>query len=99
MNPGAKITVRARLAGYIDGESVDISGMVDLKSGDSVEKFFKKADAALGLKSRMPFKRCFKQGIIPVVLLNGDRFELHENSSRLLADGDEISVILTIAGG
>jgi len=99
LNPGAKITVKARLAGYIDGKSVDVSGMVGLKSGDTVEKFFKKADAALGLKSRKPFKRSFKQGIIPVVLLNGDRLEPQEDSGRLLADGDEISVILTIAGG
>ena len=99
MSSGSRIFVRARIAGHYDGQPVDASGMVDLYDGDTVGKFFKKADAALGLKDRKPFKRAFKQGIRPVVLLNGDRLELPEESEYFLADGDEISVILTVAGG
>ena len=99
MSPGTKITVRARIVGQFDGQPVNASGMVGLKAGDNVKKFFKKADAALGLKGRKPFRRAFNQGIRPVALLNGDRLELPEESARPLSDGDEISIILPVAGG
>ncbi|NNG08391.1 MAG: MoaD/ThiS family protein [Desulfobacteraceae bacterium] len=99
MISGAKITVRVRIVGPLGGLSVDTSGTIQLKAGDTVKRLFNRADAALGLRGQKPFKQAFRQGIRPVVLLNGDRLEIPEEGGRCLADGDEVSVILTVAGG
>ena len=98
MGPGAKINIRVRIFGAVNGQSVKTSGTVQLKEGDTVKRLFNRADAALGLRQE-PFKQAFRQGIRPVVLLNGDRLEIPEEGGRRLADGDEVHVILTVAGG
>ena len=85
--------------GHIDGRSFHASGEVELKAGITIREFFKRADAAMGLKKQKPFKRAFRQGVRPVVLLNGDRIELPEEGTHALSDGDEVSVILALAGG
>lgn len=84
--------------GAVNGKSVKTSGTVQLKEGDTVKRLFNRADAALCLRQR-PFRQAFRQGIRPVVLLNGDRLEIPEEGGRRLADGDEVDVILTVAGG
>lgn len=99
MRSGGMIAVRVRILGPVDGQSVNASGTVQLKEGDTVKRLFKRADAALGLRGQRPFKRAFRQGIRPVVLLNGDRLEIPEEGGRRLADGDEVNLILTVAGG
>ena len=99
MDQGIRITVRARIVGHIDGRPVHASGEVELKAGNTIREFFKRADASMGLKKQKPFKRAFKQGVRPVVLLNGDRIELPEEGTHALSDGDEVSVILALAGG
>jgi len=99
LRPGAMITVRIRIMGPVDGQSVNASGRVQLKEGETVKNLFTRADAALGLRGQKPFKKALKQGIRPVVLLNGDRLEIPEESGKRLADGDEVNVILTVAGG
>lgn len=99
MRSGPKITVRVRIVGPVDGQSVDTSGTIQLKAGDTVKRLFNRADEALGLRGQKPFKQAFRQGIRPVVLLNGDRLEIPEEGGRCLEDGDEVNVILTVAGG
>ncbi|MCK4788482.1 MAG: MoaD/ThiS family protein [Desulfobacteraceae bacterium] len=99
MGQGVRITVRARIVGHIDGRSVHASGEVELKAGITIREFFKRADASMGLKKQKPFKRAFKQGVRPMVLLNGDRIELPEEETHALKDGDEVTVILALAGG
>lgn len=99
MRPGAMITVRIRIMGPVNGLSVNASGTVQLREGETVKNLFSRADAALGLRTERPFKKALKQGIRPVVLLNGDRLEIPEESGKHLRDGDEVNVILTVAGG
>ena len=99
MRSGARITVRVRIVGPVGSQSINTSGTVQLKAGDTVKRLFNLADAALGLKGQKPFKQALRQGIRPVVLLNGDRLEIPEEAGRCLSDGDEVSVILTVAGG
>jgi molybdopterin converting factor small subunit len=99
LRPGAMITVRIRIMGPVNGPSVNASGTVQLREGETVKNLFSRADAALGLKTERPFKKALKQGIRPVVLLNGDRLEIPEESGKHLRDGDEVNVILTVAGG
>jgi len=93
------ISVRIRIMGPVNGQLVKASGTVQLKEGETVKNLFTRADAALGLQGQKPFKKALKQGIRPVVLLNGDRLEIPEESGKRLADGDEVNVILTVAGG
>jgi molybdopterin converting factor small subunit len=85
--------------GPVNGRSVNASGTVRLREGGTVKNLFSRADTALGLKGKKPFKRALRQGIRPVVLLNGDRLEIPEESGKRLEDGDEVNVILTVAGG
>lgn len=99
MRSGDMITVRIRIVGPVNGQSVNASGRVQLKEGETVKNLFNRADAALGLRGQKPFKQALRQGIRPVVLLNGDRLEIPEESGKRLADGDEVNVILTVAGG
>ena len=99
MRPAAMITVRIRILGPVNGRPVNASGTVKLKEGETVKNLFSRADAALGLREVKPFKKALRQGIRPVVLLNGDRLEIPEESGKRLADGDEVNVILTVAGG
>jgi molybdopterin converting factor small subunit len=95
---GAKINIRVQILGAVNGQSVKTSGTVQLKEGDTVKRLFSRADAALGLRQK-PFRQALRQGIRPVVLVNGDRLEIPEEGGRRLADGDEVHVILTVAGG
>ena len=99
MRSGDMITVRIRIVGPVNGQSVNASGTVQLKEGETVKNLFSRADDALGLRGKKPFKTVLKQGIRPVVLLNGDRLEIPEEGGKRLADGDEVNVILTVAGG
>ncbi len=99
MPPRSNIRITARVVGHIDGESVNASGVVELNAGGTIRDLLKQADRALGVKKQKPFKRAFRQGVRPVVLLNGDRIELPEENDRVLSDGDEVSIILTLAGG
>ncbi len=76
MRSGTLITVRIRIMGPVNGQLVKASGAVQLKEGETVKNLFSRADAALGLRGERPFKKVLKQGIRPVVLINGDRLEI-----------------------
>lgn len=91
--------MRVRIVGPMDGKSLNTSGTIQLREGDTVKKLFKCADTALGIKGAKPFKQVYKQRLRPVVLLNGDRLEVPDEGDRRLADGDEVSVVMTLAGG
>ena len=99
MTPKPKITVQVKIAGPIDGKTITFSGTVDLRPGDSIKKLLKKADALPETKSHKPFRKAFRQGVRPVILLNGERIDYPEEKDRALKNGDEVSVIVAIAGG
>ena len=93
------MAIRARIVGLIDGRSVNASGTVRLTHGDTAEIFFQRVDKELGLAREKPFRRAFRQGVRPTVLINGERLEMPEAKDRVLRDGDEISVLLAVGGG
>lgn len=99
MSDTGTMAIRARIVGLFDGRSVNASGTVQLAEGDTAETFFQRADKALGLAREKPFRRAFRQGVRPTVLINGDRLEMPEEKDRVLRDGDEISVLLAVGGG
>jgi molybdopterin converting factor small subunit len=99
MRGASEIRVRVRIAGLIDGHPLNAASTVELRHGATVKDLFKSADKAPAFNARRPFRRLFRQGIIPVILVNGDRLELPGDLSRRLGDGDQVSVILAVAGG
>lgn len=90
--------IGARIAGIIEGNPVNEEGAIELKEGATLKKFFKQADKKMGLE-RKYFKKSLKQPVTPTVLINGDRAEIPEDLKRRLSHGDEISVVLPMAGG
>ena len=96
---GKKISIQVKIVGPIDGRSVALSGTVELRQGDSIKKLLKKADTLAETKEIKPFKKAFRQGADPILLLNGERIDLSEGKDRTLKHGDQVSVIVAIAGG
>jgi hypothetical protein len=94
-----KITVHVNIAGPIDGKPFTFSCTVELRAGDSIKKLLKKADTLAETSVRKPFKKAFRQGVDPVLLLNGERIDLSRGKKRSLQDGDMVSVVITIGGG
>ena len=99
MLQNTRITVHIKLAGPIDGRSLNISGTVALGRGDSLKRLFREADALLGEEGQRPFTRAFRQGVLPIVLVNGERIDFPGKKDRLLAEGDEVSIIVALGGG
>lgn len=91
--------LHAQIVGFIDGKSVNASAKIDLRKGETVKALLKRADKCLGSRAGRPFKRAFRQGIEPVILVNGDRVELSQIKAVQLKDGDQVNVILAVAGG
>ena len=98
-NTRNKITVHVKIAGPIDGRSVTLSGTVELGQGGTIKQLLKKADALPQAKGHKPFSKAFRQKVSPIVLLNGERIALPEEKDRILKEGDEVSVIVALAGG
>ena len=99
MTPETGITVRAAVAGFLDGRSANHEGMVRIKPGETVMGLMKRADKVLGLTDDKPFRRAFRQPVEPLILVNGKRLEPAEISKHRLSDGDEIRILVAVAGG
>ena len=90
--------VRVRLLGWGGEGSLVVEEELELDQEAKVRDLFKKADRALKLP-RPLFKPVLKGRLQATVLLNGDRLDLDQESGRPLAEGDEVSVIQSLAGG
>jgi molybdopterin converting factor small subunit len=99
MREDDSICIQTRILGLIDGRSVNLSGTVRLRSGDTAEHLFRRADHELGLTRDKPFRRAFRQGIRPTILLNGERLEMPDGKDRVLHNGDQLSLLLAVGGG
>jgi molybdopterin converting factor small subunit len=91
--------IQARFMGVIEGSLVHKEGTAEFPSGITLKDFFKKADRALGLSPTPCFKIALKQKIHPSVMINGNPIILPDDLGHQLRDGDEISVLLPMAGG
>lgn len=99
MRPKNGIRVKAAVVGFLDGRSAHHEGTVQLKPEETVRGLLKRADKALGLMDHKPFRRVFRQPVEPLVLVNGRRLEPGEISKHRLSDGDEIRILVAVAGG
>ena len=71
---------------------------LEIKEGQTLASFFKKADKTLGLPEAA-FKPWLKGRQGAAVLLNGDRVEPEQAPGIVLESGDEISLLSGLAGG
>jgi len=85
--------------GVIEDSLVQREGEMELPMGITLKDFFKKADKALGSTQTPYFKMALKQRISPAIMINGNPVSLPEGFAQALSEGDEVSVILPMAGG
>jgi molybdopterin converting factor small subunit len=91
--------IQARIMGVIEGSLVHKEGTAEFPARITLKEFFKKADKALGLSQTPYFKLALKQTIPPSIMINGNPVILPDDFRHPLSDGEEISVILPMAGG
>ncbi len=91
--------IQARIMGVIEETLVQKEGEMDLPIRITLKGFFKKADKAMGSTKIPYFKLALKQSIPPSVMINGNLISLPEGFSQILNDGDEVSILLPLAGG
>ena len=68
------------------------------KESISTEELFDYLDRKQELGKKF-FKKMLRLPSPPVLLLNGENLDLKEGLKRKLSDGDEISLIMPMAGG
>lgn len=91
--------IQARIMGVIEGALVHREGSMELPQGITLKAFFKKADKALGWSKDPCFKPALKGTIPPAVMINGNPVSFPEGFSQVLFEGDDISVVIPMAGG
>jgi molybdopterin converting factor small subunit len=94
-----KMKIQARILGVIDEVLVQKEEEIQLPQGITLKVFFEKADKAMGSRKTPIFKLALKQSIPPSVMINGTPIFLPEGFSQILHDGDEVSILLPMAGG
>lgn len=90
-----KITVMA----FLYGKAVNRQFDWETEEGKSLKKLFSELDRNKVIE-RGYFKRIFSLSRPPTLLINGDRIEPGASLKAIrIKDGDEISVLMPIAGG
>lgn len=85
--------------GVIEENLVQRERELDLPQGITLKDFFKKADKAMGSTPIPYFKLALKQRIPPSVMINGTPIFLPDGFSQTLNEGDDVSILLPLAGG
>lgn len=92
--------VEVSLTGFLDGREVQVKELIDLKPRDTLQKLFRRADAALGFKRpHRPFRAALKTAPPPLVMINGAAVDLPVGLDRRLKDGDQVNIVALVAGG
>ena len=91
--------IRIRLFGVIEGKPIHAEGELALSKGRSLKKILKQADTVLGLEKPGTLRKILKPGAQAALLLQGDPLPFPEGLDYQPADGDEITILLPLAGG
>ena len=90
--------ITVSVIGIFEGKPLQFREAVSIDDNLTVEKLFKKLD-----KEAKPSKRFFRLQMSsakpPTVMLNGIPLREKADLKRVLRDGDQISVLSSIAGG
>ncbi|RJP66758.1 MAG: MoaD/ThiS family protein [Candidatus Abyssobacteria bacterium SURF_17] len=91
------MTVKIKVAGVFSGQPLNRTFEEPLAKGDTLKRVLGRLDKKHVL-GRKFFAKLLKQGSA-TLLLNGDRMEPPDALDYSLNEGDEISILSTIAGG
>jgi molybdopterin converting factor small subunit len=90
--------VRIKIAGMIDRKMLNRVFDEEVKDGIRVKELFEHLDRTQ-TKGQNYFKRFLKLPSPPVILINGEQMELKEALNSQVKDGDEIALLMPMAGG
>ena len=91
--------VKIKIAGMVDRKLVNrVLEVEPEKEPISIEELFDYLDRKQELGKKF-FKKMLRLPSPPVLLLNGENMDLKEGLKQKLSDGDEISLIMPMAGG
>jgi len=90
--------VRVKIAGMIDRKMLNRVYEEEVKEGVKVKELLERLDKTQG-KGQNYFKKFLKLPTPPVILINGDQRDLKEALEIAVNDGDEIALLMPMAGG
>jgi molybdopterin converting factor small subunit len=90
--------VKVKLAGMIDSKMVNQVYEEDVSEGVKLAEVFKQIDKKAGW-GRSYFKKILKLPTPPVLLLNGEQVDLDQINEVGVNDGDELALLMPMAGG
>ncbi len=90
--------VRVKIAGMIDRKMLNRVYDEEVREGLKLKELFEQLDKSQG-KGQNYFKKFLKLPTPPVILINGDQIELSEVLETVVKDGDEIALLMPMAGG
>ena len=91
--------IKVKIAGMVERKLVNrVLEVEPEKQPISIEELFDYLDRKQELGKKF-FKKMLRLPSPPVLLLNGENLDLKEGLKRKLSDGDEISLIMPMAGG
>ena len=93
---GGSIRIHLLIKGRIGDDWKDIDQHIRVPAGTTLGKLLDITDAA-----RLPLREALAHSphLTDTMMLNGERCPLHDNTDRVLADGDEIYLLAPLAGG
>ena len=93
---GGNVRIHLLIKGRIGDDWKDIDQYFRVPTGTTLGKLLDITDAA-----RLPLREALAHSphLTDTMMLNGERCPLHDNTDRVLADGDEIYLLAPLAGG
>ena len=90
--------VKVKIAGMIDHKMINQVYVEEFEKELKVKELFERLDKKSGFNKRY-FKRLLKLPVQPVLLINGEQGDLPQALERVVKDGDEIALLMPMAGG
>lgn len=90
--------MKVKLAGMIDRKMVNQVYDEEVAEDTRLTELFKQLDKKAGW-GKSYFKKILKLPTPPVLLLNGEQVDLEKLAEISLKDGDEVALLMPMAGG
>ncbi len=87
---------RVKLAGLIDRNMVNRVYDQEFEDGVKLKELLERLDKT---QAKNYFKKMLKLPTPPVILINGDQHDIPEAMEMAVKDGDEIALLMPMAGG
>ena len=93
---GGTVRIHILIKGRIGDDWMDIDQHVRVPAGTTLGKLIEITDAA-----KLPLRDALEHSphLTDTMMLNGERCPFHDNTERVLAEGDEIYLLAPLVGG